>query len=292
MGGLIGPIGGLEELRCASTLSEAPVSDSLLRVSRALDGTEYGQIASARPNREWQIGVGAAPPETMHLLTQLVRAQRWLMTPFVYYSEAAQVENLLEPDVSMMSRQWWSNITDGGARTLPGVNLPGPRFLGSGSAPSDGRWARLQQVPVPALRTMTVSVYLTPYVGRTAQLWVNEINDAGNEGDVHRVYVKDDPDEATHLVRAVVTFESRADTVSLTLAVKDAVTIVAPAITLTRSALDWVEGQGCMNAVIKAPAAREVRLAVPDVSWGRVSSYSWSIREVGRGGIAPGSSIT
>ena len=64
MGGLFGPLGGLEELPCASTLAEAPAGDDVVREVRADDGTVYIQLAPQLANRVWQLSVGTSSPGT------------------------------------------------------------------------------------------------------------------------------------------------------------------------------------------------------------------------------------
>ena len=82
--------------------------------------------------------------------------------------------------------------------------------------------------------------------------------------------------------RVTTTFRTAGETVALRFAVQGAVTIARPQVTLTDGPRDWVPGQGCRHAVIVGPAGEAVQLAIPGRSWGRRSSYGWSIREVRR----------
>ena len=82
--------------------------------------------------------------------------------------------------------------------------------------------------------------------------------------------------------RVTTTFRTSGETVSLRFAVKGAVTIARPQVTLTDGPRDWVPGQGCRHAVLVGPAGEAVQLAIPERSWGRRSSYQWAIREARR----------
>lgn len=288
MGGLLGPVGGLEELRCASSLSEAPASSDVMSITPVGTGREYAQLTSAPTARAWDVEAGTARPQEMHPLRQLSRWQRRNRSTLVYYSEAAQVENMLEPGASLMALadpddeapqpQTWTGMSPGGSRILPDGHLPGPRFLDSGATAIDGRWAHLSNIPVPSGRQVTASIYLTAYAGHTAHFWVDELDLMGQTIQPVR--------KATTtgvLQRLAFTFTTQPHTVALTLGVSRAATAVAPQLTLTSGPIDWVEGQGCTSALLMAAPSRQVQLAIPEVSWGSRSAYSWQIRELSRG---------
>ena len=280
MGGLLGPMGGLRELRCASDLSEEYVRGNTRSITEDADGGEHAQLYDVRPNRQWTVAAGTATPWEMAELTQL--SLRQLRSgPLTYYSESAQVQNVLDPSAALMDVEWWHNILPGGARVLPdGLGLPGPRFEVSGGCQMDGSWAQLDGIHVPENRDVTVSVYVSAYAGRTATVRVDELGYDRRELRMHQASTDG------VLVRMPFQFKTLGETTQLRLSVRDAVTVVAPQVTITRGLpAGWAEGAGSQAVLLSAPPARQAQLALPDVSWGVRSSYSWQIREIGRNGI-------
>ena len=282
MGGLLGPVGGLRELKCASSLEVEAADSSVASIVADLDGGEHVQLRVRRPSRVWQVGVGTARPEDMAALHQLERVQRG-RSLFAYYPEDSQVENMLDPDASLMDVRRWTDVIPGGARVLPGDGLPGPRFEESAATSPDGTWAHLSNIPVPLERTITASIYLTPYVGMAAHFWVDELR---MDGSTLRVYKASTPvatganaDETT-LRRISHTFTTSPETVAITFGVSRAATVVAPALTLTDAPLPWMVGAGCVSAVLMAPMSKNVQLAIPGVSWGSRSGHAWTVREI------------
>ena len=275
MGGLLGPAGGLKEIKCASRLDVAPVADTVLQVASGLDyETEWVQLRAGRPPRTWTVDVGSAEPADMDVLAELEEWQRLDRTLFVYYSEAAQLDNLLDPEASLMRPGRWVGVQRGGSSIEP--DATGPVFMHSASGPADGGWVHLLDVPVPYWRTVTVSMLLSAYEGQTARLVVTEVGIDGTDGRSREVSTSGVRERVT------TTFRTSGETVALRFAVQGAVTIARPQVTLTDGPRDWVPGQGCRHAVIVAPAGEAVQLAIPERSWGRRSSYGWSVREVRR----------
>lgn len=278
MGGLLGQVGGLEELVCASEVQVGPVTDSVLSIRTALDGTEYVQLRASRPPRQWQVSVSTATPGQARDLYQLEALARTNRMAFVYYPEDSQVENMLDPESSLMSRRRWTNVMPGGARVPLDDLLPGQRFLASASTRPDGTWAHLSNIPVPRDRTVTCSVRLVPYQGQTAYFHVDELRMDGSTLRVHEAST----DGVLH--RLVHTFQTSHETVALTFGVSRAAGVAHPCLTLTDApAAEWAVGAGCMSAVLMAPPTKTVQLAIPNLSWGSRSAHAWTIREIGRG---------
>lgn len=282
MGGLLGPVGGLRELKCASSLEVEATDSSVASIVADLDGGEHVQLRVRRPSRVWQVGVGTARPEDMAALHQLERVQRG-RSLFAYYPEDSQVENMLDPDASLMDVRRWTDVIPGGARVLPGDGLPGPRFEESVATSPDGTWAHLSNIPVPHERTITASVHLTPYMGAAAHFWVDELRMDGSTLLVHKastpVATGANADETT-LRRISHTFTTSPETVAITYGVSRAATVVAPALTLTDAPLPWMVGAGCVSAVLMAPMSKNVQLAIPGVPWGSRSAHTWTVREI------------
>lgn len=275
MGGLLGPVGGLKELRCATSLASAPVSDSVLQVVQGLDfETEWVQLRSGRPARNWTVNVGSAEPADLARLAELEEWQRLDRTLMVYYSEAAQLDNLLDPEAAFMRPGRWVGVQRGGSSIEP--DPTGPEFMHSASCSDSGAWAYLRNVPVPYGRTVTVSMLLSAYDGQTARLVVTEEAVDGTS-------IKSRELTTTGVrERVTMTFRTSGETATLRMAVSRAITIARPQVTLTDGPRDWVPGQGCRSAVIVAPATEAVTLAIPGASWGRRSSFDWAIREIRR----------
>ena len=126
MGGLLGPAGGLKEIKCASRLDVAPVADTVLQVASGLDyETEWVPLRAGRPARTWTVDVGSAEPADMDVLAELEEWQRLDRTLFVYYSEAAQLDNLLDPEASLMRPGRWVGVQRGGASSAAAISASG-----------------------------------------------------------------------------------------------------------------------------------------------------------------------
>lgn len=278
MGGLLGPVGSLRELRCASSLDAAPVTDSVIQVVEGLDfQTEWVQLRAGRAARQWAVGVGTAEPHTVAQLWEWEERQRIDQTTLCYYPEHALTDNILDPEASLMHPSRWAGITRGGASVEP--DTPGrPVFLHSGAGSTEGVWARLEGVPVPYLRTLTVSIVVTPHAGKTARLLVIERAVDGTEVRRHGVATVGEADRQ----RLHLTFTTSGEAALLSLAVHDALTIAAPQVTCTAAPVEWVSGQGCRRAVLMALPSERVQLAVPGLPWGRRSAFEWVIREIRR----------
>ena len=277
MGALLGPLGGLEEIKCATSLSVAPVAETMLSVLRALDGTEYGQLGKVRRNREWSVEVGTARPEQIERLYQLFHFQQVQSRPFVFFPEDAQVENMLDPNAANLDPARWVGLTTGGARALP-LEHGTTRFLSSGMTPTNGDWAELAGFPVPYQRTVTVAATVSAYAGRTAEFVVVENGMDGQPILEHPMSTTEDG----VLERLSTTFETAKNTATLTLKIRHANTIATPQVTLTDRPVEWAAGAGCVNAVISSGPSKDVQLAF-DIAhdWGRRSGHGWTIREMG-----------
>ena len=281
MGGLLGPVGGLEEIRCVSRLDVAAATESVLSVRQALDfATEHAQIRAGRPSRVWSLAVGSSEPHTLSMLAELEQLQRVNRRALVYYPEHSLLDNILDPEASFMAASRWSGVGMNGARTLP-LNHPTQRFIHSGRSPSDGSWARLEGVPVPFGREVTVAVTLSARAGQTARLRVIE---AGMDG---KPLGDREVSSSEVLKRVHLSFTTSVQVASLTLAVSGADTIAHPQVTLTPGPRPWVPGQGCRSALVVAPPSQAVQTAIPGVGWGRRSAFEWQIREVQGSYAAP-----
>ena len=275
MGALYGPLGGLDELPCATTLADTPTGALVLSDTEALSGRVWSQSASVMPNREWAVSVGTARPEAAGILYRIASRQITNARPCVFYSEAAQVDNVLDPAGSLMSPHRWQNIIPAGSQVLPSRSKH-PRWLESGACLPDGGWAHLSNIPVPEERTVTVAVTVSPYVGMQARVRVDELRMDGSTFQTRGVHAND-PEQ-----RLVLTFTTSGETVALNIRVSGAVIVVDPQVTLTDRPVPWSPGAGCLNAYLATVPSRDAQAAyIVANDWGRRSAYSWVIREIG-----------
>ena len=275
MGALYGPLGGLDELPCATSLVETPTGALVLSDTEALSGRVWSQSASVMPNREWAVSVGTARPEAAAILDRIASRQITNARPCVFYSEAALVGNVLDPAGSLMSPHRWQNIIPAGSQVLPSRSEH-PRWLESGACPPDGGWAHLSNIPVPEERTVTVAVTVSPYVGMQARVRVDELRMDGSTFQTRGVHAND-PEQ-----RLVLTFTTSGETVALNIRVSGAVIVVDPQVTLTDRLVPWSPGAGCLNAYLATVPSRDAQAAyIVSNDWGRRSAYSWVIREIG-----------
>ena len=275
MGALYGPLGGLDELPCATELADAPLGALTLSETAAISGRVYSQSASVMPNREWAVSVGTARPEAAGILYRIASRQITNARPCIFYSEAAQVENVLDPAASLMSTRRWTGMLPAGSQVLPSRSKH-PRWLESGACSPDGGWAHLSNIPVPHERTVTVAVTVSPYVGKQAHFWVDELRMDGSTLRVHKTQTNDLEQRLAHM------FTTSGETVALTIGVSSAVVVVDPQVTLTDHPVPWSPGAGCLNAYLATTPSRQVQSAhITPTDWGRRSAYSWVIREGG-----------
>jgi hypothetical protein len=276
MGALLGPRGGLEELPCATSLSSAPVSGIIRSETAAIDGTTTVDIAPTLPLCTWDVGVGAVHPDHAGVLQQLTAWQVADARPWAFYSEAAQVENMLDPAASMMDPARWSKSIPGGPTLLP--NPEGSeRFLRTISTPADGTWVHLSDVPVPHEVTLTVSVVLSSYTGMTGYFYVDELAMDGRTIRVHEATTPGVLERVSH------TFETTAQTVAISFRLSVCATVAGAQLTLTdRHVGRWAPGLGAMNTILAQVSRSELMAVITPNDWGRRSAQQWQVREIGR----------
>lgn len=272
-GGMLGSVGGLEQVWFTSKESMSKGPRFVTRT--ALSGRSHAQVLP-RQARTWACEIPYDAPQEGHALDQLegwVARQR---DPLVWYPADALGTNMLDPDASQMDTGWWTNVEQGGARLLPGGGLPGPRFLSSGSTSPEGTWAHLSNIPVPHNTTMTASVYLSAYEGQTAYFWLDELRIDGTtiEGRVHKATTPGVLQRLSH------TITTTPETVALTFGVARAVTVAAPALTLTDHVREWGIGRGCMSALVDVTGRSPLWTATNHHIYGAADATSFSITEL------------
>ena len=148
MGGLYGPLGGLDELPCATTLANTPTGALVLSDTEALSGRVWSQSASVMPNREWAVSVGTARPEAAAILDRIASRQITNARPCIFYPEPALVNNVLDPAASLMSTHRWQNIIPVGSQVRP-VRSEHPPVVGVGRVPPGWRVGAPVEHPRP-----------------------------------------------------------------------------------------------------------------------------------------------
>ena len=270
-GGMLGPVGGLEQVWFTSKESMSKGSRFVTRT--ALSGRSHAQVLP-RQARTWACEIPYDALQEGQILDQL---EPWIADqrePLVWYSADALGTNMLDPDASRLDPSWWTNVMPGGARVLPGDGLPGPRFLSSASTSPSGTWAHLSNIPVPHNTTVTASVYLSAYEGQTAYFWLDEL---GIDGATVRVHKATTPGVLQRLSHTITT---TPETVALTFGVARAVTVAAPALTLTDHVREWGIGRGCMSALVDVTGRSPLWTATDHHIYGASDATSFTITEL------------
>ena len=270
-GGMLGPVGGLEQVWFTSKESMSKGSRFVTRT--ALSGRSHAQVLP-RQARTWECEIPYDAPQEGHALDQLEAWVARQRDPLVWYPADALGTNMLDPDASQMDVGWWTNVEQGGARLLPGAGLPGPRFLSSGSTSPEGTWAHLSNIPVPHNTTMTASVYLSAYDAQTAYFWLDELRIDGTTVRVHKAHTPGVLERLSH------TITTTPETVALTFGVARAVTVAAPALTLTDHVREWGIGRGCMSALVDVTGRSPLWTATNHHIYGAADATSFTITEL------------
>ena len=270
-GGMLGPVGGLEQVWFTS---KEPMSKGARFVTRtALSGRSHAQVKPRQP-RTWECEIPYDAPQEGHIIDQLEEWQARQRESLVWYPADALGTNMLDPAASQMDTGWWTNMEQGGARLLPGDGLPGPRFLSSGSTSPSGTWAHLSNIPVPHNTTVTASVYLSAYEGQTAYFWLDELRIDGTTVRVHKAHTPGVLQRLSH------TITTTPETVALTFGVARAVTVAAPALTLTDHVRPWGIERGCTSALVDVSARRPLWTATGQHIYGAADATSFTITEL------------
>lgn len=274
-GGLIGPLGGLEQVWFSA--KEDVSKASRFAVRRALSGASHAQVLP-RALRSWSCELPHSAPQE----DRLDEMEEWAARnrrPLVWYPADALGTNMLDPAASLMSLDRWTDAVPGGAHVRPsGSDVPRHRF--SIGTESDGTWAHLSNIPVPdwdtARRTpvLTASIVLTPYAGQTAHWWIDELALDGRTTVVHK-YAATKADTRLH-----ATITPRGDTVALTYGVSRAAAASMPALTLTDRLMPWGVGRGCMAAVIDVTGRNPQWTATSHHIYQASDAVNFTIREL------------
>ena len=127
---------------------------------------------------------------------------------------------------------------------------------------------------MPHNTTLTASVYLSAYEGQTAYFWLDEL---GVDGATVRVHKATTPGVLQRLSHTITT---TPETVAVTFGVARAVTVTAPALTLTDHVRPWGVGRGCTSAVVDVTARDPLWTATSHHIYGAADATSFTIREL------------
>ncbi len=269
-GGLLGPVGGLEQVWFTS--SEPMSKGSRFITTRGLSGRSHSQVLPRAP-RSWVCEIPHDAPQEGHVIDQM---EEWVVRQregVTWYPADALGTNMLDPEASLMSMRRWTDMLPAGARVLPGETLPGPRFLSSGSTHADGTWAHLSNIPVPHQRTITASVYVTAFEGMSANFWLDELRLDGSTLAVHKATTTDT------LRQLSFTFKTSPETVAVTFGVSRAAAVVAPQLTLTDHIRPWGVGRGCMSALVEVGSRNPLWTATSQHIYGSADATTFTITE-------------
>lgn len=240
-----------------------------------LEGRVKAQ-ARVRSPRRWSVGIGAATPADIAALLAFASGE-WGHGPFVWVSSDAPVTNLLTPEVSACGPQavFSSTVSRSGPMRLADGSWSGASL--TTSDPAGTLWVGASKAPVPVFpgQPVTASAYVIGDGGKVRLHWYGAdgaflsgtVTSAGSgaAGGVRRLHATGIPP---------------AGAVSCTLSTTRAIQITRPAVTWTDQLFDWHPGEGCQKAVLHG-VSRRTLLALRDPAYGRYSSASFTVTEVG-----------
>ena len=269
----LGSLGRLVELKCPA--SQSVSIDDGYSFQTTLEGRVKAQARTVRP-RSWSVDIGAATPADLADLLAFAGGE-WGNGPFVWVSTDAPVTNLLTPEVSLCGPQAVFSST---------VSRTGPMALGDGrfsgaslmtSDPNGTLWVAASKAPVPVLpgQPVTASAYVLGAGGKVRLHWV-----AADGSAMNGTVTSAGTGTAGTPQRLHATGVPPVGAVSCTMSTTKALQITRPAITWTDKLFDWQPGEGCQKAVLHG-LSRNLILALRDPSYGRYSSASFTITEVG-----------
>lgn len=271
MGGLLGPVGGLERLKGSSQLS---ISAETRYTFRTTLGGARKAYRGPTQRRVWEASVSTAKPEQWQMLSQLEAG----LTPgtLVWYDELSQVTNILPPDFSIGSPDYWDGANQAGSRS-GAYTHDGLRFLRSVQG-QPGQWVTANtEIPIPYGHPVVVSAYVTGHSGGTAVLEIQELDPEGVVVALHQS--EGGTDDV--LVRHVLSFESSERTVAIRMRARNVLTLALPAITFTKEPVPWAVGRGCLNAVVEVQEENVQAAYETPADYARRSSYSFTVTELG-----------
>ena len=274
-GGLLGPVGGLEQV--FFTAKEPEARASRYRERQALSGEGYTQVLPRRA-RVWSCEIPHDAPQEGYVIDSLEALSADQRETLVWYPAAALGTNMLDPAASLMDLRHWDNMSRGGARVVPGGNLPGLRFHRSGTTGEDGPWSHLSNIPVPGTLndqpvTLTASIRLTAYQGEEACFYLDELGMDNQTLTVHKAQT------TGVLERLSFTFQPRADTVAVTFGVWGASAVVAPQLTMTDRVTPWGVGRGCLSCVVEVTERDPLWTATGQHIYEAADATRFTIRE-------------
>lgn len=271
----IGPLGGLVEVDCPSSLRTAadrPVS------TRVTTSGVVRQQVSRRTSREWDVQWGAAQPQQIANLAALA-AGEFGIGPFWFVDPWAQATNVLAPAASTLESVPPSGMSAGGPVALADGSRAGRSWVVANPATIhhtsyvDGL---LSRVPVRNGTTVTGSVYAS---GTAVDLRI-QWYDASGAFVSNTAYASHSP--GSQMQRLHVYGNPPVGAHSASVQVRGATRIARPALTWTTFVADWHVGQGAPSVAIPASLSQDIILATRENrAGGRLASVSTTIREVG-----------
>ena len=262
-------------MEIAGASSQEVSADDGFTFQTTLEGRVKAQARERSPRR-WSVGIGTATPGEIASLLAFASGE-WGPGPFVWVSADAPVTNLLTPEVARCGPQ---------ALYSAAASLAGPMALGGGqwagasmttTDPVGTTWIAGPKAPIPVIpgQPVTVSAYVLGANARVRLHWYRA------DGTVEPAFVTSQGAGAGGEVRRLhVTATPPAGVVSCTISTTRAAQLTRPAATWTDQLFDWHPGEGCQMAVLHG-LSRRTLLALRDPAYGRYSSASFTVTEVG-----------
>lgn len=275
MSAFIGPLGGLVEIECPSSLR--PTMERPFAEKSTTSGIVRQQV-SQRTRRQWDFAVGVATPSEAAQLAAIV-AGEFGYGPFWFVDPWAQVTNLMAPRASLLESTPPAGITVGGPVNLADGTRAGRSWVVANPATVhhvnylDGA---LHRIPVRNGQTVTGTVYASGAGSVDVRLqWY----DAAGAFLSNTGYTSHAP--GASLARLWCYGNPPVGAHSVSVQVRGANRLARPALTWTTFVADWHVGQGAPSVAIPADLSQDIILATRDARGGRYAAVSTTIREVG-----------
>ncbi|GAA1337114.1 hypothetical protein [Arthrobacter roseus] len=267
----LGQLGRLVELKCPSGEAQAP--EDTFTFEQTLEGRVKAQSRAFRGRRRWAVDIGVATPADVGALMAFADGE-WGHGPFLWISTDTPVTNMLTPEQASCDPSviYGANESAGGPVETPD-GWAGRSYVNS--TPASLMYFGFDYTPVIPGEPVTASAYVRG-AGAAARLYFYD-----SSGNWLGAFVTSTVTATAGIVvRSWVTATAPAGAASCRVLGVNTSQGERPAITWTDGLFEWSAGNGCSKAVIHG-LSRQVILALREPGYGRYSSPSFTIQEVG-----------